>query len=93
MANKRITLKDTDNPEWRDADFARARPAAEVLSPDVLSAFRRERGRPKSEAPKVSIKLRLDPDVVDAFRDRGPGWQSRMNAALRSAAGLGPKGE
>ena len=93
MVNKRINLTDADNPEWTEADFARARPASEILSSDVLSAFRRARGRPKSETPKVSIKLRLDPDVIHAFRDQGPGWQSRMNEALRSAAGLRPKGE
>ena len=92
MANKQSNLTDSDNPEWTEADFARARPAAEILPVEVLDAFRRARGRPKSETPKISIKLRLDPDVVEAFRDQGPGWQSRMNTALRAAVGLGPKG-
>jgi uncharacterized protein (DUF4415 family) len=92
MADKPVTLDDPDNPEWAEADFARARPAYEILSPDVIAAFRRARGRPKSEAPKRSIKLRLDPDVVEAFKEQGRGWQSRMNTALRAAAGLGPKG-
>lgn len=91
MANKPVNLTDNDNPEWTEVDFARARPAGEILSTDVLNAFRRARGRPKSETPKVSIKLRLDPDVVEAFRDQGPGWQSRMNKALRAAVGLAPK--
>lgn len=48
------------------------------------------RGRPKALAPKVSTTLRLDPDVIAAFKADGPGWQSRMNAALRKAAGLNP---
>ncbi|WP_245819082.1 BrnA antitoxin family protein [Marivita hallyeonensis] len=48
------------------------------------------RGRPKALTPKVSTTLRLDPDVIEAFKADGPGWQSRMNAALRKAAGLGP---
>jgi uncharacterized protein (DUF4415 family) len=47
------------------------------------------RGRPKALAPKVSTTLRLDPDVIAAFKADGPGWQSRINAALRKAAGLG----
>lgn len=48
------------------------------------------RGRPpEGAAPKVSTTIRLDPDVLDAFRAGGPGWQSRINAALRKAAGLG----
>ena len=45
-------------------------------------------GRPRSPAPKESINIRLDPDVLAYFRATGPGWQSRINAALRKAAGL-----
>jgi uncharacterized protein (DUF4415 family) len=43
-------------------------------------------GRPRSATRKIALKLRLDPDVVKAFRDTGPGWQTRMNAALQHAA-------
>ena len=82
---------DADNPEWTEADFARARPAAEVLPPDVLAAFGKgKRGRPlgwtKPNA-KQQVTLRLDPDVVEGWRKSGPGWQSRINAALRAALG------
>jgi uncharacterized protein (DUF4415 family) len=41
------------------------------------------RGRPPLEAPKQAIKLRLDADVVEYFRETGPGWQTRINEALR----------
>lgn len=47
-----------------------------------------QRGRPKAAAPKVSTTIRLDPDVLEAFKAEGAGWQSRINAALRKAAGL-----
>ena len=47
-----------------------------------------QRGRPKADVTKVATTLRLDPDVIAAFKADGPGWQSRMNAALRKAAGL-----
>lgn len=40
-------------------------------------------GRPPLDAPKKLVSLRLDQDVIDAFRSGGPGWQSRINAALR----------
>jgi len=81
---------DDDNPEWTEADFARARPAAEVLPPELIAAFGKgKRGRPvgttKPDAKK-SITLRLDPDVIAAWRASGPGWQARMNEALRAAA-------
>src|SRR4051812_13506195 len=45
--------------------------------------IRRGRGRPPLDAPKKLVSLRLDPDVIEAFRAAGPGWQSRLNAALR----------
>ena len=45
-------------------------------------------GRPRKAAPKEAVSLRLDPDVLEHFRASGPGWQSRINAALRKVAGL-----
>lgn len=46
------------------------------------------RGRPQAESPKKQVTLRLDADVLDIFRSSGPGWQGRLNAALRKAAGV-----
>ena len=46
------------------------------------------RGRPRLATPKQAVKLRIDHDVLEHFRAEGPGWQTRMNAALRKAAGL-----
>ncbi len=46
------------------------------------------RGRPPAENPKKAISLRIDADVLDRFKADGPGWQVRMNEALRKAAGL-----
>ena len=46
---------------------------------------------PKSKAipgAKQSVTLRIDEDVLEAFQAEGPGWQERINAALRNAAGL-----
>ena len=44
------------------------------------------RGRPPLEHPKEAIKLRLDHDVLTAYRKTGSGWQTRINADLRRAA-------
>jgi uncharacterized protein (DUF4415 family) len=86
--NKPVVFDD-DNPEWTEADFARARPAADVLAPDVLAAFGKgKRGRPvgsRKEDAKQSLTLRLDSDVIAGWRATGPGWQTRMNEALRAA--------
>lgn len=37
---------------------------------------------------KEMVSLRLDRAVLDHFQEDGPGWQERINAALRAAAGL-----
>lgn len=34
--------------------------------------------------PKVAISIRLDEDVLQWFKDQGPGYQSRINAVLRA---------
>lgn len=46
---------------------------------------------PKPTTPPVGkelVSLRLDRDVLAHFQDDGAGWQERINAALRLAAGL-----
>lgn len=76
---------DHDNPEWTDADFANARPASDI--PALAAAFpnaAKGRGRPKG-SDKSLVSLRLDKDVIERFRESGPGWQSRINETLRKA--------
>jgi uncharacterized protein (DUF4415 family) len=48
----------------------------------------RRPGRPPLDTPKQAIKLRLDQAVIERFKAGGPGWQSRINEALRRAVGL-----
>lgn len=52
---------------------------------DMCEAFMKVR-RPPIESPKVSQTLRIDADVLEAFKETGAGWQTRMNEALRQAA-------
>jgi uncharacterized protein (DUF4415 family) len=42
---------------------------------------------PSLPGAKETVTLRIDRDVLDFFQDDGPGWQERINAALRKAAG------
>lgn len=44
--------------------------------------------KPVLPGVKEMVSLRLDRDVLDHFQADGPGWQDRINAALRKAAGL-----
>ena len=76
-----------DAPEWTEQMFAEAevRIGDEVIRPGKWRTVGRP---PLGAAAKRQVTLRLDPDVIDRFRESGPGWQGRINEALRKAAGL-----
>ena len=67
-------------PELTDEWFARG-----VLHVNGVPV---RRGRPKSDKRKTLLSVRLDTDIIDHFRATGPGWQRRINDALRKAARL-----
>jgi uncharacterized protein (DUF4415 family) len=73
---------DDDNPEWTEADFARARPPSEVLPPELLAQFKKTRGSQKTPT-KIAVSIRLSPEVISHFKAKGAGWQSRIDDALR----------
>jgi uncharacterized protein (DUF4415 family) len=74
-------VPDEEIPEMFVEDFRRARPVAEVM-PDLIETAKRARGRPKLPRVKTHVSLRLDPEIVHAFKAEGPGWQGRINLAL-----------
>ena len=74
---------------WRDTDDAPALTEtffdrAEIRRGDTIV----RRGRPPLTNPKQAVKLRLDADVLAAYRKTGRGWQTRINADLRKARKL-----
>jgi len=76
---------DPDNPEWTAEDFRRAKPFAKTFP--ALAKSRRVRG-PLKQPAKIAVSLRLTREVVERFKSEGPGWQSRMDEALKKAVGL-----
>lgn len=85
---QRMIASDPDAPEATDEQLSQAKPFDEAF-PALADAMRKNVvGRPKSENPKVAVSLRLDQEIVTRFKASGPGWQTRMNDALRDAAGL-----
>ena len=80
---------DEDTPEWTDEQLDRAEIAigGTVVRPAQGTLTRAGRP-PLGDQPKRQVTLRLDPDVIEKFRESGPGWQARMNEALRKAVGL-----
>lgn len=72
---------DAGNPEWTSSDFAKAVSFVE-LPADLRKALG---SRGLQKAPKkVAVSIRLSPEVAEAFRASGPGWQSRVNEILRA---------
>ena len=70
---KKISAKvnDPDNPAWTE---------------DMLGAPVLKRGRgPQTTPTKVLTSVRLDADILEFFKAQGSGYQSRINAALRTA--------
>jgi uncharacterized protein (DUF4415 family) len=82
--------KGASGTTWTDPDDAPELTEEWFPKADLYEAGKliRRGGRPKKAAPKEAVSIRLDPDIVAHFRAGGPGWQSRINAALRKVAGL-----
>jgi len=76
------------NPPRRPRTLNDARSEAEA-------AFKKATAKVAEAPPKANavpgvreqVSLRIDQDVLDYFREGGPGWQERINDALRKAAG------
>jgi len=78
---------DPDNPELTDEQMANARPFADVF-PELAKSIARARGRPRVEAPKQAVTLRLSPETISRFKAAGGrGWRARMSEALEKAEG------
>ncbi len=58
--------------------------AATTKPPEPLPNLPKQ---PSLPGAKEMVSLRLDRDVLDHFQEAGPGWQERINEALRKAAG------
>ena len=84
-----------DRPrDWRDTPKARREPDARAAAEKAFKAVTTKPVEGPPRAPpaalpsvKETVTLRVDRDVLDFFQQDGPGWQDRINAALRKAAG------
>jgi uncharacterized protein (DUF4415 family) len=75
------------SPPWVDPDDAPEVTAQWVAEASVYDGDKLvRRGRPAGSvktAPKVSTTIRFDPDVLNALKASGKGWQTRVNDAMR----------
>jgi len=72
---------DVQSPELSDEQIAKAKPFAEVL-PELAASIRKGRGPNKAPTKKL-VSLRLSGQVIEAYKAKGPRWQSRIDADLR----------
>ncbi len=72
----------SDNPPLTDEELSRLRPGTEGMPAAMGAAFRKRGGRPRAEVRRVPISLRVDPEVLAAYKAGGPGWQTRMQEVL-----------
>jgi uncharacterized protein (DUF4415 family) len=74
---------------WVDPDDAPELTDAQLAEADIYEGNKFVRhgrvGRPKGSGKKELVTIRLDRDVLQHFRAGGPGWQTRLNDALRAA--------
>ena len=69
-------LSDPDNPPLTDEDWARMRPAREVMPPSFFE--------PVTLPPRRFFTAEIDLDVAEHFKDEaGEDWEARMNEVLR----------
>ncbi|MBI5193253.1 MAG: BrnA antitoxin family protein [Nitrospirae bacterium] len=85
---KPLIDEDGEVRELNAGDFKHMRPAREVLHEIMPKEVANEmlkpqRGRPLKPVLKKHINIRVDADILSAFKSTGRGWQSRMNEALR----------
>ena len=84
-SGERLRVQVDDQPDTvRTAvkeDFAKAKPFAEAL-PDLAASIRRGRG-PNKAPTKQLVSLRLSGKVIEVYKAKGPGWQSRIDQDLR----------
>src|SRR6266699_135842 len=72
---------DVQSPELTAEEMAKAKPFAQAF-PELAASIRRGRG-PNKAPTKMLVSLRLSGKVVEAYKAKGPGWQSRIDQDLR----------
>ena len=82
-SRKPLTDDEGEVRELTLEDLKHFRPATEVLSPSLQEKLGIRRRGPQKKPTKERTTIRLSPDVLHRFRATGPGWQNRLEAALR----------
>jgi len=82
---KREAGRDAPVPFGQDSEPYNPNNSAAVAAYGNGATIRRGRGRPAVAVKRPTLNMRVDADVLDAFKATGPGWQTRIHALLRDA--------
>jgi uncharacterized protein (DUF4415 family) len=77
----------SDSPEITAEEMSKAKSFSEVF-PELAESAKRVRGKQKAPTKQL-VSLRLDREVIDAFKSKGAGWQSLINETLKNAVRRG----
>lgn len=90
MSKKPLTDDEGEIRPLDDEDLRLFRPAKEVLPPELYENLIRKPGQrgPGKKPAKMLVTLRVEPEVVAAYRATGRGWQTRMTAAIKQGIGV-----
>lgn len=82
-----LTDRDGEVGDLSRVEPLRLRPLKAMPKP-LIKKLAGRRGRPLKPDAKIALNIRLSPDVLAFFKAKGKGWQTRIDQALRKAAGL-----
>ena len=78
-----LTNDEGEVRELSAADLRRFKPAHEVLPASLQKTLGMKQRGPQKTPTKQMTTIRLDAEVLHAFKAQGPGWQTRINEALK----------
>lgn len=87
MTNGKTTTKSI--PHDAESDLYDPNDPAAVDAFWRTATVKRGRGRPALVIKRPTLNMRVDPEVLDAFKATGPGWQTRINEVLVKAVRKG----
>jgi uncharacterized protein (DUF4415 family) len=76
-------IPNLDDAPLTATELAGLRPLREVF-PDLSEWSRKRKRARKGEAHKTAVSIRLSPEVIAFYKDKGRGWQTRIDETLRA---------
>ena len=75
------TKPEQDDKPLTARELSALRPLGDVF-PDLAAWSHKRKRAAKGEAQKMAISIRLSPEVLEFYKAKGPGWQTRINDTL-----------